>query len=104
MKNDPQRQQRAFNELAVAMQTKEKYLQQAMNLLGEHFNGVVILVHCFDPETQASISRSVTSGDPLATRQLGLKFVQEQQWLEELQFRMRFGPSNENPPNFPKPS
>lgn len=95
MKN---RNEANMNEFHADMRKKEQFLKEALDILGEHYNGVVVLVHCFDPVTQASASRFATQGDPLATRQLALKFLREQEMLEQHQFHMHLN-SLQRPPN-----
>ena len=95
------RQFRALQELEQAMRGKEDFLQQCRRILGEHYSGVVILVHCYDEETQAAISRFVTSGDPFACRALAQKFLNEQAIQEQHLTMMRlnsFRNGNENQP------
>lgn len=93
-------EEEAFRELNTEMISKEPILRRALDVLGEQYDGVVILVHRFDPVCQVSVSRAVTQGDPLAARQSARKFLTELEFQDQLQFQMRFQqrppPSNED--------
>jgi len=93
-------EQESFDELTKGMREKEQYLKRALDMLGEQYNGVVILVHCYDPVCQTSVNRSVTQGDPLAARQLAVKFLHELEWQDQLRFQKMFnrlsGPDENN--------
>lgn len=103
-----EKQRLALIELEKSMKEKDAHLARVMSILAEHFSGVVILAHLYDPVTQAAASRALTSGDPFAIRGLVQKFLSEQQLQEQHTFMMRLAnmqrPPDENSSGFAQPS
>lgn len=83
-------EQESFDEMRREVERRMPLVENALRVLGEHFSGVLILVHRYDSKSNITIQTSRSIGDPLAARQAAQQFLQEQSLRDQMLFARRF--------------